>query len=77
MSSNGYTLQVTTHTGTFSLRASWAAPFFAVDTSVCHNEGDAPLVYHASSFQDARRFGGKIFNSKFVEVSTETLAVAA
>jgi hypothetical protein len=68
-SANGYNLQVTTSIGTFTLAASWAAPFFAVDTSVCCKEGDKPLLYHASSFQDASRFGGDIFNATFERVT--------
>lgn len=69
MSANGYSLNVTTHTGSFILVAAWAAPYFSVDTSVCHNEGDSPILYHAESLADARRFGGRVFNSKFEEVA--------
>lgn len=76
-SANGYGLQVTTHTGTFTLRASWAAPYFSVDTSVCCDEGDKPFLYHAESYQDACRFGGQIFNSKFERVEAAPMRMAA
>lgn len=75
-SANGFSLQVTTHTGTFNLVASWAATFFAVDTSVCCVEGDKPILYHASSLEDARRFGGDIFDSKFNRVAKPLRAAA-
>ena len=64
-----YGLTVKTETGTFDLRPSWAAPFFAVDTSVCIKEGDRPLFYHAESLEDARRFGGDIFDSNLLPVA--------
>jgi len=68
MSANGYTLTVTPSTGTFNLGAAWAAPFFSLDTSCCWDEGDRPSLYHASSLEDARRFGGRVFNHQFEEV---------
>lgn len=67
-SANGFSLQVTTPIGdTFTFNAAWAAPFFCLDDSSCWEQGDRPLLYHAESLEDARRFGGKILNSDFTE----------
>ena len=68
MNTTGYALTVTTQTGTFDLRPSWAAPYFAVDTSVCCKDGDAPVLYHAESLKDAIRFGGVVFDADFNRV---------
>jgi hypothetical protein len=72
MSANGYKLEVKTHTGTFQMAAAWAAPYFVLDTSVCHYEGDKPSLYHAETLADAQRvarFGGKILDSQFEVVA--------
>lgn len=70
MSANGYKLEVTKGSNTFVMVASWAAPFFClVDNE--WEEGDRPLLYHAESLVDARRFGGKILNADFTEYVEE------
>lgn len=66
-SANGFSLEVKTYFGeTYALNAAWAAPFFSLIND-CWNEGDRPLLYHAESLEDARRFGGLILNSDFTE----------
>lgn len=77
-SANGFSLEVKTSLGeTFTLNAAWAAPFFCLIND-CWNEGDRPLLYHATSLEDACRFGGLILNSDFTEYQpTQQLARAA
>jgi hypothetical protein len=66
-SANGFSLEVKTSFGEiFTLNASWAAPYFSLIND-CWNEGDRPILYHAETLEDARRFGGLILNSDFTE----------
>jgi len=66
MSANGYKLVVNKGSNTFVFTAAWAAPFFSLLDNEWE-EGDRPLLYHAESLEDARRFGGKILNADFTE----------
>jgi hypothetical protein len=72
-SANGIRLAIKTHTGTFSKVAYWPAPFFVLDTSVCIDEGDEPLLYHAESLEDAQRYAsysGKILTATFEDFAS-------
>lgn len=71
-SANGYELAVKTRGGgNHKLRAAWAAPYFVLVDNT-EKPKDMPLLYHAESLADAKRFarGGngdftQILNAKF------------
>jgi hypothetical protein len=64
-SANGYNLTITKNNNTFTVAASWAAPFFSFSWIESADGSIEPFLYHAESLEDARRIGGKILNSDF------------